>query len=246
MPAYAVLLKKVVTAVSQISIPIFPLKTVLFPGTLVRLQVVETRYRALVDAAVSRYQRCFGVAFTREGEGSAESVFAPDWRKNVAAGLSPVGTMAQILHLTREKNAHVNVIAVGKERFRVVSLDPSGAYPVAVVEDAPLRAVASPQVHALERQARTIATEYFSLLLNLSEGDSERLKLPAAAVPLANFIAANVQISLDRRQHLLEFNELETLLGEEIQLLERELTRIQWFEAQKHLRPKGPAPFSLN
>jgi ATP-dependent Lon protease len=228
-------LKKVVTAVSQISIPILPVKTVLFPGTVVRLQVVETRHRALVDAAVSHYQRRFGVSLMRLGEGPAE-----------AAGLCPIGTIAQILHLTREKDAHVNLIALGKERFRVVSFDPSGAYPVAVVEDAPLRAVASPQIHALERQARTIATEYFSLLLNLSEGDSDRLKLPAAAVPLANFIAANVQISLDRRQHLLEFNELEILLGQEIQLLERELKRIQWFEAQKRLRPKGPAPFSLN
>jgi len=221
--------------VSQISIPIFPIKSVLFPGTLVRLQVAETRFRALVDAAVLHYQRRFGVALMRQEAEQAEF-----------SGLHHVGTMAQILQLTRENNERVNVVALGKERFRIVSFDRSGPYPVAVVEDAPLRAVASPQVHALEIKARTMATEYFALLLNLNEDDSERLKLPSAVVPLANFIAANVQISLNRRQHLLEFNELEMLLGEEVQLLERELKRIQWFEAQKRLRPKGPAPFSLN
>ena len=233
--AQAVRIRKVVSTVSQIQIPIFPIKSVLFPGTLVRLKVVDPRYRALLDTAVALHDRRFGVALTREetgGEGDA--------------ALHSIGTLAQILHLTREKGHAVNIIAVGRERFRIVSLDRAGVFPTASVEDAPIRAVASPEVLALEHKVRAIATEYFAVLLNLGEDDSDRLKLPAAAVPLAHFIAANVQIPLDLRQHLLEFNELEGLLGEEIGLLERELTRLQWFESQRRLRPKGPTPYSLN
>ncbi len=218
-----------------ILIPVFPLKAVLFPGTLIRLQIVEPRYQALVDAAVSDYRRCFGATLLR-----------PEGADQAATELHPVGTVAQILHLKREANNNINVLAIGKERVRILSFAPGGKYPMATVEEAPIKAVASPQVRRLERKVRAIAREYFSLLLNLNDQDTSQLKLPSAAVPLANFIGANVQISLARRQHLLECNELEALLDEEARLLESELHRIQWFESQRKLRPKGPAPYSLN
>ena len=220
---------------SELAIPIFPIKTVLFPGTMVQLRVLEDRYKALVDAAVTDHHRCFGVALVGAEPGEEGSLH-----------VGSVGTLAVILTLARQDDGGINLLAVGKERFRVVSLDLSGTYPLAVVEELPLRAVASSAVRNLERKARAAATEYFSLLLELNEADSSTFKLPAAAVPLANFIGSNVQISAARRQGLLKFDELHVLLSEEIRLLEDEIRRIRWFETQKRMRPKGPAPFSLN
>lgn len=216
------------------TIPIFPINSVLFPGTLVRLRVADARYKALVSMAVKKHERCFVAVLARSQR-----------EKGNMSGISSVGTLAQILHLA-EDGEYLTVLAFGKERFRILSCDDSGEFPLGVVEAAPLRGALSPRVHFLETRARAIATEYFSRLLNLNEEDSANLKLPSAAVPLAHFIGANMQVSTDRRQHLLEVNELETLLDQEIHLLETELKRIQWFEAQRRLRPKGYAPFSLN
>jgi ATP-dependent Lon protease len=187
----------------------------------------------LIDAAMADHERCFGA-----------SLMKPESEQETAEPY-PVGTVARIMHLTRQKDK-VQLFAFGKQRFRVVSLHRQGDLMMAMVEEAPLRAVASSEVKALEEKARTVATEYFTLLLDLSDQDSSTLKLPPAVVPLANFIAANVQVSVTRRQHLLEINELQALLGEEIRLLESELRRIQWFQTQKRVRPRGPAPFSLN
>ncbi len=52
---------------SKISLPLFPLNTVLFPGQVLPLHVFEPRYRKMINQCVDK-DWPFGVVLIQEGE----------------------------------------------------------------------------------------------------------------------------------------------------------------------------------
>jgi hypothetical protein len=103
-------------------LPLFPLKTVLFPGGPLALRVFEPRYLDMVAAALRGANR-FGVLAIRSGSevGEAETF--------------DVGTTAEIVDWDQEAPGVLGIRAVGRESFRVVQQRraPNGLY-VAGVE----------------------------------------------------------------------------------------------------------------
>jgi Lon protease-like protein len=87
-------------------LPLFPLKTVLFPGGPLQLRVFETRYLDMV-ARCLRGQNRFGVVAIRQGG----EVGAATWHD--------VGTAAEIVDWHQESGGLLGVVAVGRETFRV-------------------------------------------------------------------------------------------------------------------------------
>lgn len=110
------------------SIPLFPLSTVLFPGLIMPLHVFEPRYRQLVEDLVALPDdvvQQFGVIAIREGrEVGADGVRA----------LHDVGCTALLREVEELGDGRYDVVTVGAERFRVLSLDDSGPYLRAQVE----------------------------------------------------------------------------------------------------------------
>jgi Lon protease-like protein len=90
-------------------IPIFPLGTVLFPGTLLPLKIFEVRYMDMAKACL-KDGTPFGVCLIREGE----EVGAP-------AVPEPVGCTARIAECDMEELGILKVTAEGLDRFRIVS-----------------------------------------------------------------------------------------------------------------------------
>jgi len=96
-------------ALKREQVPIFPLKTVLFPGMLLPLKIFEVRYVDMAKECLKAKSN-FGVCLIREGE----EVGAP-------AVPEPVGCLARIADCDVEELGVLKVKAQGLHRFRIVS-----------------------------------------------------------------------------------------------------------------------------
>ncbi len=95
---------------SRFEIPLFPLRTVLFPGAVLPLRIFEQRYLTMVrDCAAD--ETGFGVCLIREGE-EAVSPVKP----------AQVGTYAQIVDWYTLEDGLLGVTTVGTDRFRTHSV----------------------------------------------------------------------------------------------------------------------------
>jgi Lon protease-like protein len=90
-------------------VPIFPLQVVLFPEALLPLRVFEVRYMDMAKACL-REKKPFGVCLIREGE----EVGTP-------AVPHEIGCLATIADCDMEELGILKLVALGGERFRIVS-----------------------------------------------------------------------------------------------------------------------------
>jgi uncharacterized protein len=95
-------------------LPLFPLKTVLFPGALLGLKVFETRYLDLMSECL-RQRTPFGVVCLRQGPdvGRPRAGEAP-------TQLEDVGVLVRIDDIDAEQAGILNVRCTGMQRFRRV------------------------------------------------------------------------------------------------------------------------------
>jgi len=105
------LFSRLAAARNRQRIPIFPLGTVLFPGSVLPLRIFEVRYMDMARACL-RDSTPFGVCLIREGS----EVGAP-------AVPEPVGCAARIAECDVEELGILKVRAEGLERFRIVSTE---------------------------------------------------------------------------------------------------------------------------
>ena len=93
-----------------VEIPLFPLRTVLFPGAILPLRIFEQRYLTMIrDCA--REDSGFGVCLIREGE-EAVSPVKP----------AQVGTHAQVVDWYTLEDGLLGVSTIGTVRFRTESV----------------------------------------------------------------------------------------------------------------------------
>jgi len=92
------------------TIPLFPLKTVLFPGGPLRLRIFETRYLDMIGRCM-REATDFGVVLILEGSEAGE-----------IASTAPVGTLATIVDFEKLEDGLLGITARGGRRFRVLSM----------------------------------------------------------------------------------------------------------------------------
>ncbi len=89
------------------AVPIFPLRTVLFPGGPLPLRIFETRYVDMVSRCLRRDEP-FGVCLIREGREVGE-----------AATPHPLGTLARIVDWEQHQDGLLGITALGGARFRI-------------------------------------------------------------------------------------------------------------------------------
>lgn len=91
---------------SELQVPLFPLRTVLFPGGPLSLRIFERRYLDMVSERMRRSEP-FGVVFTEGGEAGPPGPFAR------------VGTLARIVDFHRLDDGLLGLTCSGESRFRV-------------------------------------------------------------------------------------------------------------------------------
>jgi len=102
-----------------LQLPLFPLKSVLFPGGLLPLQIFEVRY---LDMIGRRHKSAepFGVVCLSEGSEVRQRAAGPNGDGFANEAFHPVGTLARIDDLQRPQPGLMQVRCTGTQRFRVL------------------------------------------------------------------------------------------------------------------------------
>src|SRR5690348_4188199 len=95
----------------SLSLPLFPLRTVLFPGGLLPLKIFEQRYIDMTKACL-KDERPFGVCLITEGDEVATVSPAPP-------RFVRIGTLARIIDWEMPQLGILHVTTAGGDRFQV-------------------------------------------------------------------------------------------------------------------------------
>jgi len=144
----------------SLELPLFPLKTVLFPGGILPLKVFEQRYIEMTKACLAN-ELPFGVCLVTQGEEVARADEAP-------ATFASIGTLASITSWDMPEPGILHIGVVGGARFRVVShavrRDGLVVGKVAAIPAEPtvaLPAACAPLVRLLEALAQRVGPQHF-------------------------------------------------------------------------------------
>jgi uncharacterized protein len=142
------------------ALPLFPLRTVLFPGGLLPLKVFEQRYIDMTKDCL-KDNRPFGVCLLTEGDEVAKPHAAPP-------AFVKIGTLATISNWDMPQLGILHVATEGGERFQVQShtVQPSGLVVAEVTSISPeprqpLADTYSPLARFVELIATRIGPENF-------------------------------------------------------------------------------------
>jgi Lon protease-like protein len=217
------------------SLPLFPLESVLYPGVVLPLHIFEQRYRLLVQELSELPEgtpRRFGVVAIREGrEVGADG----------ARALFDVGCTAEIDSITPVGASQFDVVTTGVHRFKIRSIDTTGAYVRGEVDfyDEPT-----------DQEAEVLAPAAMSLFATYQEALARARDVPVVALPelpddptvLSYLIAAAMVLDVADKQRLLAVPDTTSRLRIEGHMLRREIglvTALRALPAVDILRRRG-------
>lgn len=214
--------------------PLFPLRTVLFPGMPLPLRIFEERYRVMVRELLETGSE-FGVLLIREGA-------------EVGGGARPyeVGTLARIEESVETPDGRYMLDTRGTRRFRLRRMLAPRPYPFGDIDvlddlDEPMTI---PLRHALET-VRTTFPLYFRLALSLTDQWAQGLRLPESPHALVNFLGPWLQIEEESKQRLLELESASDRVAHLAELLDDLVQRTR-DQVDEHRRGKFNAIGSAN
>ena len=216
-------------------LPLFPLNTVLFPGMPLTVHIFEERYKALIGDCM-KSNRQFGVVLIRDGMEALGPVAEPHL----------VGCTAEIAQVQPLLGGRMNILVIGGERFRIVSLRRGGAYLQGTVESFPLDMLLGAAAHDATRRLRPWVEEYLALLSEAGDVDFDADKLPNDPEGLAYLAATVLQVPNLQKQELLATPGAVGLLSGMRDIYRRELPVLRLLLQDRDEAPLGVEPFSLN
>lgn len=190
------------------TIPLFMLRTVLYPHMPLSLHVFEERYKAMMrdclDSGTS-----FGVVSIREGREVADQARPRD-----------IGTLARIVHVQRLSDGRMNLLVTGASRFRILRLVEGRPYVRAEVEYLEEEdGTVNPRVEARLRRA---FGRYVERLQRASRARGGPPQLPDEPEALSYLVAATLDDNLESSQMLLEADSAAQRMAMELATLRRE------------------------
>lgn len=219
-------------------LPLFPLNAVLFPGLVMPLTVFESRYQALVRTLLEIPEgepRLFGVVGIRDGyEVAPTGAGLPGEEELPAAGPADgfgpdparsfysVGCVADASTIKeRSDGSGYELLATGTTRFTLQSVDASGKYLAAEVEE--LSEDSGEGAGALAEGVLRAFRKYQKQLANAHERTlASEQELPEDPSVVSYLVAAAAVLDTSTRQRLLQAPDTATRLADELRLLRRE------------------------
>lgn len=202
---------------------LFPLNTVLFPYAAMPLHIFEERYRLMIGHCIDE-KSAFGVVLIRSGVEAGGPAEPYD-----------VGTTARIARVQRLPDGRMNLIVLGKRRFRILSLDTTEPYLQGEVEYMESRDAGTPE--AIEQASRVAALfgEQFRLKLCSTGQWTRTVDLPGDPDALADFVAGQLDAAPEAKQELLELLSVPERLRREADLLGERLRQLvdRWEETRR-------------
>lgn len=205
------------------TLPLFPLRLVLFPGQVLPLHIFEPRYRTMINLCIER-ELPFGVVLMRDDP--------VDWRRyqNDIDLPHAVGVTAHIRGIERLADGRMNIVTLGLHRFRVRQWRFDQPFLQGDVEALPMPgAVARDEVTLLQQQLAS----YVQLLSQIVEADIDLNDMPNDALALAYLVGSVLQLPWEDKQRLLELADLPTLYAAEHELLHKERMLLGYMAASE-------------
>jgi Lon protease-like protein len=157
---------------------LFPLGIVLLPSEQIPLHIFEDRYQELIGECLAE-EREFGLVFADED------------------GLREIGTRAAVTEvLDRFEDGRLNIVAEGRERFRLVELTEGRSFQTGIVE-----AIAD-DADAADPDDTRHALELFHRLVELTGAEVEEPRLDAEQLSFE--LAGRFDFAPELKQRLLQ------------------------------------------
>jgi hypothetical protein len=194
---------------------LFPLNTVMFPGTSMTLHIFEERYREMIGRCLEQ-STPFGVVLIREGS-------------EVGGTAKPysIGTTAQINASVRLEDGRLLIATIGQRRFRIQYTLQSVPYLVASVALLPEESGVSVDLHQAAHNLRQAHEQYWQAVSAATGVQPDVEALPQDMVAMTYHLAHRLQVDNARKQRWLEVDvatrirEITSMLHAETELLPR-------------------------
>ncbi|MEU9623584.1 MULTISPECIES: LON peptidase substrate-binding domain-containing protein [unclassified Streptomyces] len=224
-------------------LPLFPLNAVLFPGLVLPLNVFEERYRAMMRELLKTdgdEPRRFAVVAIRDGHETAPTATGmPDTtstpvERGPADGFGPdpiqtfhrVGCIADAAKIRERPDGSFEVLATGTTRARLLSVDASGPYLTAELDE--LVEEPGEEAGALAEGVLRAFRSYQKRLAGASERSlTTGADLPDDPSVVSYLVAAAAVLDIPSKQRLLQAPDTATRLREELTLLRSETAVIR-------------------
>ncbi|MEV6763020.1 LON peptidase substrate-binding domain-containing protein [Streptomyces sp. NPDC051105] len=227
---------------TTVRLPLFPLNSVLFPGLVLPLNVFEERYRAMMRDLLKTPEeepRRFAVVAIRDGHevaptapGMPDPTAQPD--RGPAAGFGPdplksfhrVGCVADAATIRERANGTFEVLATGTSRVRLLSVDASGPFLTAELEELPEEP--GDEAGALAEGVLRAFRQYQKRLAGARERSlSTGVELPDEPSVVSYLVAAAMMHDIPTKQRLLQAPDTASRLRDELKLLRSETAIIR-------------------
>lgn len=181
-------------------LPILPLRnTVLFPGVVIPITAGRDKSIKLINDA-NRKTKVIGVVAQKNEEIEEPSV----------SDINKLGTIAQILRVLKMPDGNITVILQGKQRIKIDEITSEAPYftaKVSKVEEA-IPPKNDKEFKAVIESIKDSALQIINESPNIPSEAAFAIKNIESNTFLVNFVASNLQISVDDKQKLLEINHL--------------------------------------
>jgi ATP-dependent Lon protease len=194
-------------------ISVLPLRnSVLFPGSIIPIDVGRKKSVRLVEEAISKERPVIGIVTQRDSR--TEDPGPGD--------LYAVGCAARILKVIKLAKDNFSVILQGVARIRVlegVGVDPFMTARVQTLPDQPSGEV---ELDALVMNLKDVAKRVIKLMPELPKEASALVDSVTEPGQLADLITSNLDVQVDEKQDVLETFDLKTRLRKVLQFLSRQ------------------------
>jgi len=198
-------------------IGILPIRNaVAYPGTLTPLAIGRKRSKALL-ADTEPNESIIGLLTQRN----------PDTDRPDFDDLYSIGTAASVLKVTKLPQGSIHIVVHGIARFRVLEKVATKPYLKARIQPLNTIVKTTKKLQALIVSVRQAANRVIALSPNVPEEASvllENIENPSA---LADFLAANLSIEIEKKQQLLEeldatkrLEQISLILAQQLEVLE--------------------------
>jgi len=199
-------------------IPILALtNTVIYPPMVAPLLVLRQKSLQCIDAVALREPKVLGL-FAQKRATEEEPT---------SGSLYGVGTAGMLLQMLKMPDGGARVIVRGLRRVRIVGIVSEDPYLVARVEPVEETLADSVELQALSRTV----VELFQKMVSLVPNVPEEVKVIVVNITdpgrLADFVAANLSLSMEERQSILEIADVKLRLERIVSLLNREVETLE-------------------
>ncbi|MEM7335140.1 MAG: LON peptidase substrate-binding domain-containing protein, partial [Chloroflexota bacterium] len=199
----------------------FPLNVVVFPGMPMPLHIFEERYKEMINECLSEEQP-FGIILIEQGSAEGD--------KNVVP--RRIGCTVEISQVERLDDGRMYIMTFGQNRFKLQKVDrKKRPYLTGSVEYLELNKELEGGDDKYDR-LKKLLTQYLEHLQKAGEVQFDVLQLPTEIDALAYIAASLLNIENDKKQSLLESNNLQKIVDYLLVVFQKEVSLLKMKPAE--------------